>query len=179
MLHIVGVDVVSLQQTTVAGSFHGELKKGRNLVSVVWRYILFKSWASDNTSARGNYFMSRALDFWIKYNVIVWPLFQLRGCTSERETYQLFQVLFGEPRIAIPLLLEFVPRRLCNHGYFLWFKSTFRLRWAAADWGVEEPRRLPVQQADGSITHAQQAQHRTASHIFKWPSDQKLSYMSG
>lgn len=91
--------------------------------------------------------------------------------------HQLFQVLLREPRIEIPLLFKLIPRRLCNHGYFLRFESSFWLRWGVAYWSVEGAKEVSIQQADSPITKAQQVHDWTASHSFKWPHDHRLNHM--
>lgn len=42
--------------------------------------------------------------------------------------YQVFQVLFREPSVAITLLFKLVSRRLRHHGHFLRFELAFWLR---------------------------------------------------
>lgn len=51
-------------------------------------------------------------------------------CTSLviGKLYQLFQVLLGQPRVAVALLLELVARRLGHDGHFLRFEPATGLR---------------------------------------------------
>lgn len=93
---------------------------------------------------------------------------------SERgKLYQLLQVLLGQPRVAVALLLELVARRLGHHGHFLRFEAASgRRRVAAARCcrGVQQPRRLPAEEeaaADTSTSSAQQLQHGSTTHALQ------------
>lgn len=95
------------------------------------------------------------------------------GFCSLLKLYQLLQVLLGQPRVAVALLLELVARRLGHDGHFLRFETAVGLRRRAAARscrGVQEPRRLPVEQeaaADTSASVEQQLQHRPPAHVLK------------
>lgn len=88
--------------------------------------------------------------------------------------HQLLEVLLGQPRVAVALLLELVARRLGHDGHFLRFETAVGLRRRAAGrrcrGGVQEPRRLPAEQeaaADASASIEQQLQHRPPTHVLK------------
>lgn len=89
--------------------------------------------------------------------------------------YQLLQVLLGEPRVPVALLLELVARRLGHHGHFLRLEPATGPRRATAARrcrGVQEPRLIPAEDeaaADTWTSSEQQLQRRSPTHVLQWP----------
>lgn len=126
MLHVAGVDVVSLQQAAVAGALQGELRtQERNPLSVT-------------CGRAGN------------------------GHVQEFEQYQLLQVLLGESRVSVPLLLELVPGCFGHYRHPLGLETGPGLARGVAHGRVRGVQVEPT--AGGSVPEAHGAQDRAEGH---------------
>lgn len=91
-----------------------------------------------------------------------------RAATGSRQPYQLFQVLFREPRVQVPLLLELVARRLRDDRDFPRFEALRGRRRGDARGGVEGPRSGPGEQTDSPQPEAHPPPPRETAHPDRW-----------